>query len=294
MVAAAERDAFGGVRERLNSRFDQLSRQQRKIASYLLDHLDEVAFLSVPELAERSGVSEATVVRLCQAIGYSGFITLKRALVDALRDEGGTARESRAPGPRDALGLVAEVDRHNIRQTVERVDRQTLSTVSTALFRADHIYTYGLGVSSFLADFAAYQFTEHGLRSNALGTHFSSPREPLVTARPGDLLLVFSFPPYSGATLDLLDAARDRGLETVAITDRLSAPAARRADHALEAASDGALLNNSSTATILVLNALLVDIADRHRGETVEALSRISDILDGEDPRLDEEGDGKE
>ena len=46
--------------------------QQRAIADYLLEHIQAVPFLSIPELARRTGASEATIVRFAQRIGYSG------------------------------------------------------------------------------------------------------------------------------------------------------------------------------------------------------------------------------
>jgi len=287
--AAATADT---VRERLKAHFDGLSRQQRNIATYLLDHLNEVPFLSVPKLAERTGASEATVVRLCQSIGFSGFSALKRALVESLREEGASpVREAGdQEAPRDPIELVAELDRHNIRRTVERADRAAFTEIAEALCQADHIFTFGLGVSAHLAAFAAYQFTEHGLRSHCLETTFSTPREQLVTLRPGDLLFVFSFPPYSRQALEVLEEGKRRRLATVAITDRPSAPAAVLADHALVAASDGVLLNNSTTGSLLLLNALLVEVASRHQGKTVEALSRINRILESQDFLVDGEG----
>ena len=79
--------AYEPLRDRLLSYVNALSRQQRLIADYLLDHLQEVPFLSVPQLAERAGASEATVVRFCRSIGFKGFSDMKMAVVESLREE---------------------------------------------------------------------------------------------------------------------------------------------------------------------------------------------------------------
>jgi DNA-binding MurR/RpiR family transcriptional regulator len=278
----------GTAPDRLRTHLEGLSRQQRRVAEYLLDNEHDIPFLSVQELAERTGASEATVVRLCQAIGYRGFPDLKMAMVERLRSYP-PAREVATDIDRESLELVARHDRLNLERTLEQIDRREFRAVADALFDADHIFTWGLGVSAHLAGLAAYLFTEHGLRSHPLDHRFSNPREQLVTLRDQDLVLVFSFPPYSRQTLELLDACRERGALTVAITDRPSAPAAVAADHALAAASSGVMLGNSMTATTLVLNALLLEIAFTHQGETAEALSRINQLLSGPD-HLAEEG----
>jgi DNA-binding MurR/RpiR family transcriptional regulator len=147
------------------------------------------------------------------------------------------------------------------------------------LHDADHVFTFGLGISAQLAELASYLMTEHGLRANRLSTHFTSPREQLVTMRPGDVLLVFSFPPYSRQTLEMLEEARERGMRTVAITDRAAAPAVALAHKALRVSSHGMTFTNTTSSTTVLLNALAVEIASHHRDDTVDALSRINRIL---------------
>jgi DNA-binding MurR/RpiR family transcriptional regulator len=275
---------YGSLRERLLSHVNSLSRQQRLIAEYLLDNLQEVPLLSVPQLAKRSGASEATVVRLCQSIGFTGFSDMKMEVVENLREEmhspsSSLEKTSDAAAANDVLEAVAELERHNIDSTLKNIDRIAFESVAATLFQAGHIFTFGLGISAHLAELAAYLFTEHGLRANSFGTHFTSPREQLVTMRESDVLMVFSFPPYSRQTLEVLTEARERGMKTIAVTDRLSAPAVPTAGESLIVSSHGMTFTNATSSTIVLLNALVVEIASRHRGNTVDALSSINRIL---------------
>ena len=274
---------YGSLRERLLSHVNGLSRQQRLIAEYLLDNLQEVPLLSVPQLAKRSGASEATVVRLCQSIGFTGFSDMKMEVVENLREEmhspSASLEKTSDAAANDVLEAVAELERHNIDSTLKNIDRITFENVAATLFQADHIFTFGLGISAHLAELAAYLFTEHGLRANSFGTHFTSPREQLVTMRESDVLMVFSFPPYSRQTLEVLGEAREKGMKTIAVTDRLSAPAVPTAGESLIVSSHGMTFTNATSSTIVLLNALVVEIASRHRGNTVDALSSINRIL---------------
>ena len=284
-AAQAVDEASGaGVRHRIVASAADLTRQQRAISEYVLDHIQEIPFLSVPELAERTGASEATVVRFCQRIGYSGYSDLKMALVEALRDEmaastPGTMAPNMADVSRDSLLAVAKLEQQNIERTLESVDRTVFRAAAAALFRADHVYTFGLGISTFLADFATYLFIEHGLRSTRLTTRYTSPREQLVVLRPSDLIIAFSFPPYSKQTLEVLEESKERGIQTVVITDRETAPAASLANNALIVSSHGMTFTNATSSAQVLLNALVVEIASSHRGETVDAISRINRIL---------------
>ncbi len=273
-----------GPRDRILAAAASFSRRQQAIADFVLEKYHEVPFLSVLEIAECTGASEATVVRFCQRIGYSGYSDMKTALVDALRQEMQAVSDSSVESlstdiGRDSLSAVAQLEQHNIRRLVDGVDKQEFRRVAATLFKADHIFTVGYGISAYHADFASYLFTEHGLRSTCLETRFTSPREQLITLRPSDLVLAFSFPPYSKQTLEILEESKQRGIPAVVVTDRATAPSVPLASHALIVSSRRMTFTNASAAVHVLLNALVVEIAERHRGETVNAISRINEIL---------------
>jgi DNA-binding MurR/RpiR family transcriptional regulator len=254
--------------------------QQRAIADYLLEHMQTVPFMSVPELAERTGVSEATIVRFAQRIGYGGFAELKMELVELLQERlGGTDEGDRREPGDDVLESVATLEAGNIRRTVEGIDRSTFTAVADAVFRAEHTFTFGMGVSAHLAELAAYTLVQIGVRATTLSTRYSSPREQLVAMRPSDILIALSFPPYSRQTLEMLEEARDLGAATVAVCDRLTAPAASLARWALQVKTDNMMFTNAVAAMTVVFNALATEIATSHRGRAIEAFSRINRIL---------------
>src|SRR3954471_13492509 len=82
-----------GIVARATSR--ELSPKERAVADFYAGHLEEAAFLSAAEIAERLGTSDATVVRAVKALGYTGIPELRRELIDALG-----ARATPAGGPR--------------------------------------------------------------------------------------------------------------------------------------------------------------------------------------------------
>ena len=283
--------------DRLRDHFHELPAQQKALAEYLLGHLEEVPFLSIPDLAKTVGTSEATVVRLAQRIGYSGFAEMKMALLELLRSSvlgesaTGGAAGSRSGGaepigPKDDVpAAVARLEVSNIERTVEGIDRRAFRRAAAAIFKADHIFTFGLGISSHLAEMAGYLVTQIGLRATNLSTRFSSPLEQLVGLRPSDLLICFSFPPYSKQTVLMARHLRERSIPVLAVTDKASSPVAVEAKHAFAVCSNNMMFTNATAAVTVLLNALVTEVAVRHQGEAVEALSQINRIL-ADDPEL--------
>ncbi len=64
--------------EYIQERFDEFSRSQKDVARYIVDHLDEAAFLTAEELARRASTSSSTVVRFSQALGFEGYPSFSR------------------------------------------------------------------------------------------------------------------------------------------------------------------------------------------------------------------------
>ncbi len=268
------------VRDRILKHADGLPPQQRNIAEYLLEHLDTVPFLSVPELARRCGVSEATIVRFGQRIGFSGFTELKMALVELLQSRLGVDENREASDlGEDLLESVAGHEGRNIRLTVENTDREVFAAIAELVFSADHVYTFGMGISAILAELAAYTLVEVGVAAHPMSTGFSSPKEQLVALKKSDLVLVISLPPYSRQSLELVDASAEAGAATVVLSDRLIAPPARRAGLSLAVKSDNLTFTNAVAAMTVVINALATAVATRHPDEAIDAFAKISRVL---------------
>ncbi len=287
----AERET--DFRKLIVDRFEELPPQQRTAAEYMLDHLRDVPFLSVPELARRSGASEATIVRLAQRLGYSGFSGLKADLLEALRERvqppsalGPEMEALEATSVDETVAAVARQEVANIQRSLEELESKGFQNVASALFKADHVFAFGLGISAYLAELLCYLLSQIGLRASPVSTALSSPGECLVGLRPTDLLVVFSFPPYSRQTIELVREADRRGVPTVAVTDRPTAPTATIARHVLTAHTENMMFTNSTAALSVLLNALVTEIALRHRDHAVEAVSELNRLYEEDESLL--------
>lgn len=279
------------LRERIARVHGDLTPQQQAVAQALLERLRDLPFLSVPELSTLSGASEATVVRFSQRLGYSGFAELRSELLDSLRaqlfSEPGQAAgpEGEPPAAGDTLDDVARLEIDNVRRSTEAIDREAFRRAALAVLRADHVFTFGLGISTHMAALLAYLLGQIGVRASAVPTSFSSPLECLVTMRPSDLLVAFSFPPYSMQTVELVQRAAGDGIPTVAIVDRINAPAALLARHAIPTRSENLMFTNAFAAISVLLNAFAIEVGLRSREDAGRAVASISSILEN-DPNV--------
>lgn len=271
-----------GLRDLIRSRYPALPENQRKAADFLLQHVRELPFLSLAEIEARTGTSKATVVRLAQNLGYSGYFQLRTALRERIQTAlAGTEAFPLLDGPdrREALSVVARQDVKNINQTISHLDRATFNEVAGMVLRARHVYTFGLGISSLMAQILAYSLRQVAVRASAFIHDHGTFMEQMLFAGPSDVLCAFSFPPYSRETLDVAAAAAKRKIPVIAVTDKLTSPITFHARTVLAIRSQNILFTNSFSAISVVINALATEVAMRNREKALKQMKDIDGLL---------------
>lgn len=134
----------GHIGRQLQQRFNELAPQERRVASFILDHFEDLAVYNAADLARLSGVSKATVTRLFRRLGYADFKAVKAH-----------ARELRHYGvplaaASDALGEGAERfarhlarEQENLHRCLERVSATGFDAVVSALDAAPRLAVAG-------------------------------------------------------------------------------------------------------------------------------------------------------
>ena len=221
-----------GFHERLASLGGSLRSSEMKVAAFVAAHPEEVARLSISELARRSETSEATVNRLSRSMGYEGYGDLKLDLHRGVVS-GSIKNIPSDIDAHDSLPTVAD----KLSQSLNRALKGTLDTISIgevsraveSIIKADRIYIYGIGGSGYVAEIAHHLFLKAGILNTAYGDgYMQAVSSALVTSR--DLVIGIS---HSGATRDVITAlknAHEQGATTIAITGNPDAQVLLHAD----------------------------------------------------------------
>lgn len=246
----------------------------------VLDEPSLVQNASTAEVAERAGVSNATVVRAARAAGFTGFSDLKFAVARASGGAGMFVPPPRLSDVTTPEELVESILSSHV-GVVEAV-RGTLNTevvqqVVTELDRAERILVSGSGTSAAVAADAAFRFTSIGLMVQAPMDHLST----LVVARllrPADVLVTVSHTGITPQTVAVAEAARYVGATVVAVTSFTKSPLVDVADHALVAGGselDFQLAQSSSRLAHLTVVDILhagVALANMDRTRRAESM----------------------
>jgi DNA-binding MurR/RpiR family transcriptional regulator len=258
----------------------QLSRKERAVAEFYVEHREEAAFLSAAEIAKRLGTSDATVVRAVKALGYSGIPELRRELIDELRARATPAvrlGRSLEDAGADPLGHVADLE-IGLLESARSIDRKDFDRAVDVLAAADRVVAFGLGPTGPLAEYFALRLNRFGRPAAAITESGLLLADALLAVRSGDALLLIVHERVDRAADVTLRRANELALPVVLLTDTLGGKLADRIDVALSSPRSRGGSLSGSAATIAILEALLLALAARDRSRSLAALAELNEL----------------
>jgi len=267
---------------KIKKKYTSLPGNQKKIADFILDHFDSIPFLNVDELSKATGTSVASIVRFSQRIGLSGFSELREIITAVIQKQIGQQQNSTFVQPLEksdkTLHVVARQDMKNISDTVVQIDNENFKNTINLFSKARRVYTMGLGISFFLSEILAYQLNQVSIDSRPFRHSDSTFFEQILFLNKDDVLVGFSFPPYSKDTVDAAKFARERGIDVVSITNKSTAPIAFYSTTTLIVKSKNILFTNSFAAISVVINALATEYAVQNKEKAQKMLMNLNKI----------------
>lgn len=276
-------DRYKEIKEKITSKYNSLPKNQRKIAEYFINNLDKIPFVNVQDLSLATGASVASIVRFCQRTGFKGFSELRDAITGSLQKELHNKEifplfEKRR-AEEDLLTEVANLDIKNINDTLNVIERKTFNYVIGRILKSDRVFTAGLGISYLLAELLSYQLTQVGISSSVLQHSHTLFNEHILFLNPKDLLIVFSFPPFSKETIEAAEFANKRKIEVIAVTNQPASPATFFTKANLIVKSENMLYTNSFAAISVLINAIATACAIKDAQRAKKVLKESEEIM---------------
>ncbi|AFH50611.1 Transcriptional regulator [Ignavibacterium album JCM 16511] len=271
------------IREKIQSKFDSLPNNQRKVADFVIDNFDNIPFVDVHEVSKQVGVSVASVIRFAQSVGFTGFSELRDAVSDSLKKHLKKKEIfplfDKSTLENDLLTSVANMDVKNINDTLSIIDREVFNLVIEEIVQSNRVYTAGLGISYLLAEILSYQLTQVGVDASVLKHTHTLFHEQILYMSKSDLLICFSFPPYSKETVDVAKFAHKNGIKVISITNKSTAPIAASSKAVLTVKSENMLFTNSFAAISVIINAIATACAVKNKAKAKKVLKESEKIM---------------
>ena len=266
----------------IQNNFNRLSKGQKLIAEYIMSDYDKAAFMTAATLGETVGVSESTVVRFANTLGFDGYKDLQKELQELIKNKLTTVQRislsSDFTDYENALKQVVKKDMDNMEKTFNEMDYQAFKRAVEMTLEADKVYVLGLRSSSFLAGYLGFYLSFLLDDVKVISSGPNDVFEQLLKATERDVIVGISYPRYSKRTLEALDYGKEKGCKIIGITDSLISPAAQYADATLIASSNMLSFVDSLVAPMSLINGFIVAIGMEKKEDITTYFEDLEDI----------------
>lgn len=239
---------------------DSFFESERKIGTYIIQHTAEVVDMTVGELAQACGVSDASVSRFCKKINMKGFHHLKITLAKEISEKGIEEEEvSNHISVNDieqSLKNILANKVTEITQTVSMMDAKQLSEILNKLNMARTVQFFAVGNTIPVAIDGAFKLNQIGIPAVS-GTIWETQIGYTYNMTAEDVVIAISNSGESTAVLRALEAAKSAGATTLSITNSEKSSAAQLSDYHITTATreklflDGYCFSRVSATTVI-------------------------------------------
>lgn len=241
---------MASVTEQLQAALPDLSKNERRVAEYLLKYPHDVRRFTCETIAASCETSRSAVIRLCKKLGYHGYAELRYALL----------AQPSAPVIAAADADTA-LDRYAycIQQLKNTVSPEKIAEIAELILHANRVVTFGLYHSFLSAKQMAFRLNRIYIDSHAV-TDTSIMDNYTNILKQGDLVLIFSISGHE-SYLEYVSAYRQNRADVVLFTMTPQSMLAKRLNHivALPFAShfSGIYLMDDAITFFLVIEMLI-------------------------------------
>ncbi len=264
----------------IRSRLNEFTATEKKIANFFLDEQNEIAFLSIHDLADQLMVGRASIIRFANKLGFKGYLELRREISARLQKNITPLEKYKIMlnNPKKELNSINEIAENevgNINFVLNNFDKKAFEHAVEIINKAKNVYIIGFNLSSFLAGITSYLMQRIGLRSFPVNLGGFSFLEQLVNVSKDDALIAFSLPPYSRETIEATDFARKQKCKIISFTNSFTSPIVALSDVTLRIQTDSKILTNSISSAIVLIYTLINELASKNKNHSMEVINKV-------------------
>ncbi|HHT42092.1 MAG TPA: MurR/RpiR family transcriptional regulator [Firmicutes bacterium] len=209
----------------IQENFEKLFPAEQKAAAFILKNPERSVNANVSELANLSGVSDATVIRMCKHLGYEGHYQFRLSLSRDLGRQQGTQGSDLSDRPSDVFQSLA----NELLEIGRKIGDENLEKAISLIRGANYVHLVAVGNTSPFAQYMGFRLGRLGIRCsyNLLPEYFMNH---INLADPKDVVIAISESGTSKSVVQALELSKRKGLKTIAITAYEFSPVSRLAD----------------------------------------------------------------
>lgn len=213
---------------------------EKKIADYIVNNREKLIDMTISELAESAGASEATVTRFCKKCNLKGFhhlkITLAKEVVDLKKDEISISGNVSEDNISLSLNNILLNKIEELKQTVSMIDEGDFKEILNIIKKGRSVQFAAVGNTIPVALDGCYKFNQIGITAIA-NTIWETQISYTYNLSNEDVVIIISNSGASRRLIDVAKAAMEQGATTIAITNSDNSVLAKICNHHIKTAT---------------------------------------------------------
>lgn len=274
-MSSARKDLF----EKIIKVYPTLSPKKRSVADFIIKDHKKVFLMTAREIAEECQVSEPTIIRFANDLGFSGYMEFVHYMKGLLHIEL-TAVErlqkaSRQSNDIGTLNKYCQSTIENIYNLTNSISDKDLKKTAKTIYKAETVYVVGYRASATLAYYFGYLLKK--IRDNVfLDISLSWEIKDLIVKNDkNSLMFVMGFPRYPRRTIELMKFANKYNVKIIGLSDTPKSPIITLSDQYIIIDVESVSFIDPFAHIIAYLAALIHEITFLDNKKAVEYLSKF-------------------
>jgi DNA-binding MurR/RpiR family transcriptional regulator len=276
-MKSARKDLF----EKIIKVYPELSPKKMRVADLILKDHKKIFLMTAKEIAQECNVSEPTIIRFVNDLGFSGYMDFVQYMKGLLHIEL-TAVErlqkaSQHIDEQNTLDKYCQNAIKNIENLRNAVSAKDLKTIAKTIFRANRVYVVGYRASAVLACYFGYLLKK--IRNDVfLDTALSwEIKDQIVRNGKSDVMFVVGFPRYPSKTIELMQLAKRYKVKIIGLSDTPKSPIITLADQYIIIDVESISFIDPFAHVIAYLSALIHEITFLDESSAVRYLAKFDE-----------------
>ena len=266
--------------QRIHSAYPEMTKKQKSIADCLLESPEDIAYITLAQLSQKTSSSELTLLRFCQKVGYSSFLEMKSAfreytqnmvkLLSSPQYFVPDATITDVSGKSELLRQICREESDSCKEFFASLDLLSIISAAEAIRKSKRIFICAHDISHVLAEFLAARLKLLYFEPKMIDlNNLNDTQEKLEMLTSDDIVIFIAFPKYYYPLGSIAKNAFSRGAQILTITDSVSSPTVQYSKYLLLCHTSTRIFYNSLTLPMalanLLLSYLVIDLGPDYR-----------------------------
>ncbi len=276
------------ITKRLEQKAKNLTTSQQQLADYIINNMENAAFLSINQLAKETNVSEATVFRFAQALGYEGYQEFVKQLQQEMQDRISagslfdleTQTEGESFLTQSTFKRVLQQEINNI-SALSNVNMDNIYLVIEKLIKAKNIIVVGLMASGSIAHYYASQLSRIFPHVRLITSADIFSASALADVNEHSIVINLAFPRYPVNIENFAKIAKEKKAFCISVTNSHQSPTVAHADCTFIVNRNQDRWLDSFAAPMALLHAILAEFGKKYPAHIRKALKDYDEYVKG-------------